>query len=186
MPPEKDVLGPVLKGDRVTLRPPQEEDLPLFCEWFSRPEVTRTLLTRFPPSLEAEREWFARTTASRNDVVWVIAAADRAVGISGIHQIEWINRTAITGTLIGDPADWGHGFGSEATRLRTGFAFDELNLERLETSSLAHNVGMHRALEKVGYTRIGTRRHFHYSRGQWYDAVMFELLREDYAAKSGT
>lgn len=176
------MLGPVLKGELVTLLTPQERDLPLFCEWFGRLEVTRFLLTRFPPTLGQEREWLNRVAENQTHVVWAITVEGRTVGVSSIDSIRWIDRTAGTGTVIGDTADWGHGYGSEATRLRTRFAFEELNLDRLETFSLAHNAGMHRALEKVGYRRVGEFHHFRYAGGQWHDAVIFELLRTDWRA----
>src|SRR5579884_1512655 len=177
------MLGPILHGEKLTLAPATADDLPLFCAWFANMEVTRYLIMRFPPSLGMEEEWFKRVSSANDTVYWVMKVDDRTVGSSALHEIDWTNRSATTGTLIGDPADWGKGYASEATRLRTAFAFDELGLERLETESFADNLGMHRALMRSGYRELGRRRHARYAGGRWHDTVIFELLREDWLAK---
>lgn len=174
------MLGPVLRGDKLSLEPATTGDLPLFCAWFANTEVTRLLIMRFPPSLEMEEEWFKRTAASNDTVYWVMKVEGRTVGSSAIHEIDWMSRQATTGTIIGDPADWGKGYATEATRLRTAFAFDELGLERLETESFAENVGMHHALQRAGYREIGRRRHARFGGGTWHDTLLFELLHEDW------
>ena len=174
------MLGPIIRGERLSLAPAGPDDLPLFCSWFARPDVTRYLLTRFVPSPQQEEEWFRRTSESVSDVYWVMKLQGKTIGSTAIHGIDWINRHATTGTMIGDPRHWGKGYATEATRLRTAYAFEELGLERLETESFAENVGMHRALERSGYTRIATRRHVMYAGGRWHDTYLFELLREDW------
>lgn len=68
-------------------------------------------------------------------------------------------------------------------RLRTRYAFDELDVERLESESLAENLRMHRALEKSGYRRMGTKRHFIYRGGTWHDMHIFEVLRDEWRAE---
>lgn len=174
------MLGPILRGDKLSLEPATADDLPLFCAWFANLEVTRYLIMRFPPSLEMEEEWFRRVAASNADVYWVMKVEGRTVGSSAIHEIDWMSRHATTGTIIGDPGDWGKGYASEATRLRTAFAFNELALERLETESFAGNIGMHRALQRAGYREIGRRRRARFAGGTWHDTVIFELLREEW------
>ncbi len=179
------MLGPVLNGEKVTLGPACPEYLPEFIRWFADPQVTRYLLNRFPLSLKQEEEWFENASRDRNLVHWTMLLGDRPVGVSGIHQIDWMNRSAMTGTIIGVPSEWGKGYASEAVRLRTKFAFQELALERLETQSFAVNHGMHKALERSGYRRIGVRRRVYFRSGEWHDAVSFELLRDEWLERGG-
>ena len=87
--------------------------------------------------------------------------------------------------MIGDTSCWGRGYASEAVRLRTAYAFEELGLERLGSESFVENVRMHRALEKSGYHKIGRQRHYVYRGGAWHDVFLFELLREDWLARRG-
>lgn len=174
------MLGPIITGDRLSLAPAQPDDLPLFCAWFADREVTRYLLTRFPPSPQQEEDWYKRIASSEHDVHWVMKLGGQTIGITGIHAIDWINRHATSGTLIGDRGNWGKGYATEAVRLRTAYAFNDLGLERLETESLAVNAGMHRALERSGYRRFATRRRYIYSDGGFQDVHLFELLRDEW------
>ncbi|HUG56029.1 MAG TPA: GNAT family N-acetyltransferase, partial [Candidatus Limnocylindrales bacterium] len=79
------MYGPVLRGEKVTLRPPTDDEAKLFVEWFADTDVTRYLGTRFPPALYQEEEFLKKIGESKEDVFWVIEAEGRAVGASGIH-----------------------------------------------------------------------------------------------------
>jgi hypothetical protein len=39
---------------------------------------------------------------------------------------------------------------------------------------------MHRALQKAGYREVGRKRHYVFRGGVWHDAIIFELLRDDW------
>ena len=74
------MFGPVLKGQKVTLRPPDENDAARFVAWFADLEVTRYLAERFPMSLQQEDDFINRIGESKNDVWWVIDATGTPVG----------------------------------------------------------------------------------------------------------
>ncbi len=128
------MFGPVLKGTKVKLRPPDATDAARFIEWFADTEVTRYLGTAFPLSLQGEEEAIKRLGEDKNTVWWVIEAEGKAIGASGIHRIDWINANAVTGTVIGDTSMWRKGYGSEAMALRTEYAFRQLNLHKLKSA----------------------------------------------------
>jgi len=174
------MLGPTLHGELISLEAATPEDLPLFCGWLADVEVNRYLSMQNVPSAKQEEEWYEATAASHHDVHWAVRAEGRTVGVSSLNGIDWTNRHARSGMFLGDRSVWGRGYASEAVRLRTAYAFNELNLERLESESIAQNIGMHRALEKSGYQKIGRRRHMFYRGGQWLDMYIFELLRDEW------
>jgi ribosomal-protein-alanine N-acetyltransferase len=176
------MLGPVLKGDLISLEPARKEYLQTFIDWFSNTDITRYLLRRTTMSIDQEGEWFERVSHDQNAVHWTIMLGGVPIGVTGLHAIDWINRRAVTGTAIGVKEYWGRGYASEVVRLRTTFAFDELNLESLETHSMAPNKGMHKALERSGYRQIAVRSRAYFREGQWQDAYLFELLRDDWRA----
>lgn len=178
------MLGPVLQGEKISLEPVRAEFLPEFIRWFSDMSVTRYLLRRTPMSLKQEEEWFDTISKASDSVQWAITLEGAPIGVTGIHHIDTIDRGAMTGAIIGVRSEWGKGFATEAVRLRTDFAFQELNLERLETMSFAENMGMHKALERSGYRKIGTRTRSQYREGRWHDTILFELLRSEWDPKS--
>jgi RimJ/RimL family protein N-acetyltransferase len=174
------MFGPIVQGERVTLAPPRREDAELRQRWFADLEVTRLYTSPSVPSLAAEDESYERASRDPATVLWRIVVDERTIGQCFLCEIEWPNRTAQSGMWIGERSEWGKGYGSEAVRLRTRFAFHELGLQRLETSSFACNIGMHRALERSGYRRIGERHMRYFAGGEWHDEIIFELLAKDW------
>jgi RimJ/RimL family protein N-acetyltransferase len=174
------VFGPVLKGEKVALRPPSDGDAALFIQWFADLEVTRYLASAFPSSLQAEEDFFKRIGESKNDVWWVIEAEGRTIGASGIHRINWIDANATTGTLIGDKSCWRKGYGSESMALRTEYAFRQLNLHKLRSGAFMENAPSKRALEKAGYREVGIHREDVWRDGKWHDHWIAEILRSDW------
>ena len=176
------MFGPVIVGERVTLTPVTPEMLLNYVRWFVDKEVTRFLGRSFCPTLAMEQEWFERTAKSDTDIVWAILVEDRHIGSTGIHQISWSNRRAITGNLIGDKSEWGKGYGSEVVRLRTEYAFTETTLEKLETEVFTDNIGSRRCLEKAGYRQCGTARRHVFRGGKWHDMWLADILRDEWIA----
>jgi len=174
------MYGPVIKGKKVTLRPPAESDAERFISWFADPDVTRYLGVTFPLSLEREKEILKSFSESKDLVWWVIEAEGKAIGGIGIHQIDWINRHAITGIVIGDKGTWRKGYATEAMSLRTRYAFRELNLHKLSSFTFFDNEGSKRALMKSGYRQIGVQREHFWRDGQWHDTWLAEIMRSDW------
>jgi [ribosomal protein S5]-alanine N-acetyltransferase len=179
------MLGPILVGERITLGPILPEYLPNYCRWFADLEITAYLKTIMPFTLKQEEEWLERVARSETDVVWAILADGEHIGGTGLHRINWIHRRAMSGIAIGERRCWGRGYATEAMRLRTAFAFENLGLEKVWTTVLTENVASRRALEKVGYREVGIQRRHHYRLGRWQDEWLGEILREDWERTRG-
>ena len=85
-----------------------------------------------------------------HDVVLGIAirATDALIGATGLHQIDYKNRHAQLGIMIGNTHEWRKGYGTEATALTVAFAFDTLNLNRVWLHVYETNAHGIRAYEK--------------------------------------
>jgi RimJ/RimL family protein N-acetyltransferase len=174
------MFGPVLRGERVTLRPADDDDPPRFLPWVADMEVTRYLGRRTGAALYQEVDFFKRVGEAKDTVLWIVEFEGDAVGATGIHDIDWPSAHATTGILIGAKDKWGRGIASEAMRLRTRYAFRELNLHKLMTEVFVGNAASRRALEKIGYRTVGIRRDHFFARGRFQDVWLGEILREDW------
>src|SRR3954451_22114353 len=174
------MFGPVLRGERVTLRPADDADPPRFVPWFADMEVTRFLGRRQAVALYQETQFLKSIGESKNDVFWMIDADGETVGATGIHAIDWPNAHATTGIVIGAKHKWRSGIATAVMRLRTAYAFDELNLRKLMTEVFVENVASRRALEKNGYQTAGTHKQHFFTRGRWHDVWLGEVLREEW------
>jgi RimJ/RimL family protein N-acetyltransferase len=119
---------------------------------------------------------------SQEDVVWAISlrTTGALIGTTGLHRITWRHRHAWSGIILGERTAWGHGYATEAIRLRTRYAFLELGLEKVLTSVYSGNAASRRVLEKVGYRECGRLRRNRFFAGEWHDEWLGEILREEW------
>jgi len=174
------MFGPVLRDNKVTLRPGREDDAQHFVRWFADMEVTRYLARRMAITLEQELEFLKKVGESKDHVWWVIEAEGRPIGATGIRDINWLDANGMTGIVIGEKDCWGKGYATEAMRLRTRYAFRELNLHKLMTEVDAENEASRKALERNGYRAVGVRREQSFREGKWKDRWLGEVLRADW------
>ena len=174
------MYGPVLSGAGITLRPPDDSDAQRFVDWFADLEVTRYLLRRTGIGLLQEQGFLKKIGESVTDILWMLETDGRPIGATGIHGIDWVHAHATTGIVIGDRSAWHKGHGSEAMRLRTDYAFRQLNLHKLSSRTFVENESSRRALLKAGYTQTGVEREHYFREGRWHDQWSCEVLREEW------
>lgn len=171
-------------GERVRLRAVERSDIPTFVRWYNDPEVRQYLNMYEPVSTEREERWFEELQKQENDRVYAIEARIGEewvhIGNIGLHRIRWKDRCAILGIAIGEKQYWGQGYGTDAIRALLRFAFEEMNLQRVELEVLDFNTRARRCYEKVGFRYEGTRRRAVFSGGTYHDSLMMGILREEF------
>jgi len=175
------MYGPVIQGKLVKLRPPTPEDAVAMASWFEDLEVTRFIKLRFPPSVEAEKEFLERVARDENIVFWAVEHEGKLVGGTSIGSIDWKHGFGTTGTVIGHKTVWGRGIAREMMQLRAAFAFTQLPLRKLKSGYLEGNEGSARAQAAAGYREVGRWRRDRFIDGEWRDHVLTEVMREDWA-----
>ncbi|MBM3470915.1 MAG: GNAT family N-acetyltransferase [Armatimonadetes bacterium] len=180
-----EIVG--LRGEKVRLVPVDRSlHFDNALRWMNDPEVTRylNLSTGVTPGME--EEWIQRVQKRDNDFTWAIHdERNRHIGFTGLHGIDWRQRRATSGIVIGDKDAWGQGYATDVLRVRTKFAFETLNLHRVESEALADNRASQQALEKAGYKREGVFRKRIWAEGRWHDTIRYAILDEDYFAAAG-
>ncbi len=174
--------NPHVIGERIYLRPLERSDVPLLRTWFNHPHVTEHLAMRAPVNLDFEDEFLAALARDRQRVVLGIALkdGDRLIGTVGLEDIDPVNRHAQFGIAIGVEAEWGKGYGTEATRLITRYAFRHLNLHRVFLHAYETNVRGLRAYEKAGFRREGVLRQSRWQETRYVDTIVMAALREEW------
>ena len=177
---------PFLVGDLVYLRRFERGDITdRYFQWFNDAEVTHHMVNGAVPNRPEDVEaFYERMSRSANDVVFAIVdrATEQHIGNTAIHNIDWIRRLGEFGIIVGEKAYWGKGYGTEATRLVVGFAFDRLNLNKVWLGVHADHPGAIRAYEKVGFKIEGRLRQEMVRNGVYADRLIMGILREEYYA----
>src|SRR2546422_2714853 len=174
----KRVRSP-FEGALVRLRAVEEDDLPKINEGLWDPEVSQFLLLPGPEPLAGTREWWERSRSSDRDAAFAIETlVGEFVGCCGLHQISSRSRSAILGIWLAR-LHWEKGFGTDAVRTLCRFAFQEMNLGRVELGVLETNPRGVRAYEKIGFKEEGRLRRFMFVDGHYVDMIVMGLLAED-------
>jgi ribosomal-protein-alanine N-acetyltransferase len=75
---------------------------------------------------------------------------------------------------------WGHGYATEAARALLGWAFDTLDLNRVQAETDTRNAASARVLDKLGFVREGTLREDCVVNGDVSDSWVYGLLRREW------
>ncbi|MEU8731513.1 GNAT family protein [Streptomyces tendae] len=180
---------PALSTARLRLRPFTEADADVLHAmhssvhvmryWDSPPWTDRARADRF---LSVCRTMAKEGTGVR---VAVERACDGAF-VGWVCLVEWnpVHRSASLGYCL-DEAMWGHGYATEAAHALLRWAFDTLDLNRVQAEADTRNAASARVLEKMGFVREGTLREDCVVDGEVSDSWVFGLLRREWRPSDG-
>lgn len=163
-----------LPQTRVYLRPPEKSDLPFFRRALNDERISRFLLHHHPVLEWEEEHWFEDLPKRKENnrlCAIVLKENHEVIGSIGFHNIEWINRTASTGTFIGREDLWGKGLGPEAKMLWLKYAFLGLNLRQVYSRVYEFNGRSLGYARKCGYREVGRYPEFIFRDGSYHDLV---------------
>jgi len=174
-----------IQGRALTLRAIEEHDLPLLHRWANDPATQDGIgELHFPSSMDFHQHWFAGLKADRLNQRFLVQTPEgQGIGLSSIVNIDWRNRHAWHGLLIGDASHRGKGYGVDAVMATVRYAFDELGLERLDGAMIEYNqasLAMYCG-PRLGWQQEGRRRNYYYRKGRFWDQVVVGVTRQDYA-----
>lgn len=176
----------LLKGKFIYLDAMNEDDLEVVTSWYGSTDFLRHLdaLPAAPHTPNQIQEWYKNRTGQTNGFLFAIRnqADDRLVGYVELDSILWSHQVSWIVIAIGDESDRGHGLGRDALETLFQFAFDELNLRRLQLTVFAYNQGAIHLYESLGFQREGTFRQFLHRDGTYYDMYLYGLLQNEWTA----
>lgn len=156
-----------------------------YFQWFNDAEVMRYMYRGLMPNTEESMGAFYQSISrSATDAVFAIVVKDGDVhiGNTGLHHIDWVNRRAEFGIIIGEKDCWGRGYGSEAAALMVEYGFRRLNLHRIYLGVHAEHAAGVRAYEKAGFTVEGRLRDEFFRDGRYADRLIMGIVRGEWEA----
>ncbi len=168
------------KGKKTILRPKEKGDGERAVRWLNHPKTTKFLNRRMPLSYFEEDEWIAADHKKHHsDISFAIDTLDgKHIGFIGLHSIDWINRRATTGTVIGAKQFIGKGYGTDAKMLLLDYAFNSLGLRKICSRVFAFNERSVRYSEKCGYVVEAQLKDHHFVDGEYCDEILMAVFRE--------
>jgi RimJ/RimL family protein N-acetyltransferase len=181
----------MLKGEKIILRPIIKTDISLFLKWFNNPELLQ-YISLYLPMTEIEEEEWIKTIAQnpKNNVIFIIEAIENSnkipIGDIGLFHINTKDQNCVFGIAIGEKDYWSKGYGTDASKLIIDYGFKQLNLYSISSSAIEYNERSIRLHKKLGFKEEGRRRKRHFKNGQFWDEIIYGLLKEEWNKNENT
>jgi RimJ/RimL family protein N-acetyltransferase len=168
----------LLEGKNVNLKLVEKEDMPIFAEWFNKPEVTG----EYNPLHQMSRTDAEKILETPNELKpFIIEKKDGGkIGfIAHFYVLHVAGRQLEIGySLV--PNERGKGYCSEAVKIMVDYLFLSKDVGRIQAQTDPRNIGSQKVLEKAGFKKEGTLRRNFFTRGEWRDAYIYSILREEW------
>ena len=175
---------PSIETERLILRPIVEEDAPALFAIFADPQLM--VYWSMPPFTALEQaEALAREIGalwrSRTLLQWGVTRRERGGVIGTVTLSQWSrsHRRAELGYILAR-AHHGRGYAREAVAGVLRFAFETMDLHRVGADTDPENERSIGLLRSFGFTREGQTRQSYFHLGEWRDAALWGLLRDEW------
>ncbi len=173
--------SPTIVGDTIKLRKPIEQDINDYFVCGTNPELTRMYGgdTRNIKERTIETAAAYMNKINSNKLNWCIEFERRCIGEARL-TISSEDHRARYAVGIFDSSCWGKGIGTEVTKLVLKYAFDELNLHRVDLKVLEYNKRAIRCYEKCGFIIEGKEREGAFIEDKYETDVLMSILEHEY------
>jgi RimJ/RimL family protein N-acetyltransferase len=164
----------------LAIRRARPDDADFLFELITDEETRPFLSGRAPETRDAVVAEIERSERDPEELGRFVFELDgERVGAVGFHRINERNRIAEAERFVVHPRFRGRGIGDEAARLFQRHLLLELGFHRIEVQVYGFNERAIAHAERTGYVREGVKRRAYLRHGEWQDAVLFGLVRED-------
>ena len=171
----------MLEGSNINLRVMEQEDIPLYHEWFNTPEIkgmyNAGTFNQRPKNLLQK----ALINLGDNLQIFIIEKKDKTkIGLILYFLLKGgpIELLEIGSIII--PSERQKGFCKEAVTIFVDYLFLTKNISRIQATADIRNIGSHKVLENTGFTKEGIIRDMIFNQGKWRDFALYSILRKEW------
>lgn len=174
----------MIEGLKVKLRGLELKDAETIHKNWNSLELRTYLASREPHSLEEEQDfikssWNAKKSGNLALGIETLAAK-KLIGSLDCHRLwTFSSGSAEVGIAIWETEERSKGYGTEALFLLAFYAFELMDLHRLQLHVMSYNTRGITAYKKVGYKEVGVLREADFIYNKHHDMVLMDLLRSE-------
>ena len=180
-----------LFGRRIMLRPLQSSDFAAWNEVRTRNEdwLTKWEPSRIPgaPDVVTDPDAFAARCSARHRERQLGTGFGFGIFVEGVFageiNLSAIQRGPFQSAYVGywiDERHAGHGYTPEALVVTARYAFEELQLHRIQIAIIPRNTASRRVVEKLGVRQEGIAERYLEINGVWEDHVRYAITAEEW------
>jgi RimJ/RimL family protein N-acetyltransferase len=168
----------LLEGKNVNLRIMEKEDLPLFAEWRNNPDFWGEY---FSPVQMSRAEMEKIESSPLEFKIFIIEKKDgtKIGSIVHFHVLHSMGKMLEMGYAL-IPSERGKGYCTEGAEIMVDYLFLSKDVACIQAITHVDNIASQKVLEKSGFKREGTMRRRIFVNGNWTDAALFSILREEW------
>ncbi|TFB22124.1 N-acetyltransferase [Filobacillus milosensis] len=173
--------APIIKGKNIILRQPIEQDVEDYLSVAISPELVRMYggdTTKISSKTEDKALKFIQSIKDTK-LGWCVEYNERLIGHTRLNVNDTDQRARYAVGLFA-PSVWGKGLGTEITQLVLQYAFEVLNLHRVDLRVLQYNERAIKCYEKCGFIQEGLEREGALIEGKYETDVMMSILEREY------
>ena len=175
-----------IKGKTITLRAIDVADIETLNRWANAPEIWEMLGGwHFPYSILNTEQWVRsiNNNDQKNQVFAIETKEHGLIGTANLVNIDWKNRNAFHGMMLGDKETRGKGYAQDTVMAIMRFAFDELGLQRLDGDMISSNkLSINFYTKRCGWEIEGVKKDWFYRNGKFFDKVVVGITKQKYQA----
>ena len=177
---------PMLRGERVWLRPIEPGDVVEDSQFAGDAEIGHFLGAKSPMSRAAAERMATEilTQVGQTGFPYAICllGEQRSIGTIFLRSVDKVNGSGVVGIFIGDRRYLGKGYGTDALNVLLDFGFGEVRLERIELEVFDYNLRAIRSYQKAGFQTDALLRRSRFHHGEHHDVHLMSILRDDWLA----
>lgn len=173
--------APAIESDLYKLRPFKTSDAELWQRWDIDPEVQAFMPEPLnePQDIEEQYKYIEECKADEEGYYWSIETIDGVtIGTISLTEFSGYHGVADIGIVIGDKNYWGKGAATETVAALAHYAFENLNIIRINAEVEEGNVPMMKVLEKVGFKQDGLFELARVKNGQRINVYHFGIVKK--------
>jgi len=130
-------------------------------------------------NMEQQKQWFKKIDNDKTFFFIVENNKGEKIGTYKISQVDWISRTCHSGYDV-FLEKRGMKYAKPVLECGVDFAFEVLNMRRIETEVLENNKASLKTVLWVGFIKEGVKRKSIYKSGELLDSLVLGVLRKEW------
>lgn len=168
-----------LKGESIRLRALEAEDLDFLYALENNTGVWEISGTTTPYSKHVLKRYLDNAHRDIYEVkqlrLCICDTSDDAIGLIDLFDFDPKNHRAGMGIIL-ETKNRNKGIGAEAIHLLTEYAFSTLDLRQVYANVIQGNTASLHLFEKMGFEKVGVKKDWIFSEGNYKDEILFQKL----------
>jgi len=173
----------VSAGTRVVVRHLGRQDLKRIKNWFRNLELVSLAfgIQGDPATLQKiADDYYREIFWWQKNALAIDTNSGECIGFMKYTLREDTEVHAKVGILIGEPAYWQHGYGTEAMQLLLAYLFEKIKVDRVELDTAEFNVRAQASFAKCGFRRLGSFSEVSFHDGRSSQKIWMSMDRPEF------